>query len=59
VSKILDPPLYFNGKLGIEDTVKPTIGNESLFENNSDKGLKDYQLFHIKEKHSSLFLDVS
>jgi len=42
---------YFNEKLGIEHTVKPTIGNESLLENSSDKDTKSCQLFHMKEKH--------
>jgi hypothetical protein len=42
----------FNAKLRIEDTFKPTTGNESLRENSSDKGIKSGQLFHIKKKHS-------
>jgi hypothetical protein len=31
---------YFNAKLGRKDTLKPTIGNESLQEDSNDKGVR-------------------
>jgi hypothetical protein len=40
----------FNAKLGREDTVKPTIGNESLHQDSNDIGVKSSKLCHIKTR---------
>jgi hypothetical protein len=48
----------FNAKVGSEDIIKSSIGNESLHVISNDNGVKSSQLRHIKKPYSQKY-DVS
>jgi len=39
----------FNAKLGRENIFKPTVGNESLYQDSNDNGVRIVNVCHIKK----------